>query len=83
MSGVSLPAIRGALPSFHKRSYTGLESRPDSRTSSSDGISNTASMLSRTASYGKIYLHPTLTRKFLTIPLDYYTAIQNNHWDHK
>ena len=50
MSGVSLPAIRGALPSFHhSRSYTGLErldSRPDSRNSSvaSTNIGNYTSL---------------------------------------
>ena len=53
MSGVSLPAIRGALPSTYKASYTGLESRPDSRSSSGAG-SNYTSFSSNNVSYGKL-----------------------------
>ena len=54
MSGVSLPAIRGALPSFHKRSYTGLDSRPDSR-NSSVASTNIANYTLNNGSYGKIF----------------------------
>ena len=54
MSGVSLPAIPGALPAHYKASYTGLE-RPDSRSSIGTASSYTG-FLSNNASYGKFVL---------------------------